>query len=226
MNPYDEVRTLHSDTVVGTVEGFEGEVSVLVPVENDQENLRRSAKFCTDEGSSGPHKVPAHLLGLINDKSRSLTDSEREDFRKFLIDHQSAFSKDEWDLGQTSLLEHEIPTGDSKPVKQPPRQVPIALAKEERNAIMNIKERGIIQPSTSPWSSPLILAGKKNGATLFRKDDPGPQRRNHPMAPVSSEGERKIRPIPTSRPLFPFRICFDKSLHYITIPGTTEENIS
>ena len=160
MNPYDEVRTLHTDTVVGTVEGYEGEVSALVPVENDLENLRRSAEFGTDEGSSGPHEVPAHLLGLFDDSSRSLTDSEREDFRKFLIDHQSAFSKDEWDLGQTSLLEHEIPTGDSKPVKQPPRRVPIALAKEERDAIMNLKERGIIRPSTSPWSSLLVLAGK------------------------------------------------------------------
>jgi hypothetical protein len=73
------------------------------------------------------------------------------------------FSKDEWDLGQTSLLEHEIPTRDSKPVKQPPRRVPIALAKEERDAIMNLKERGIIRPSTSPWPSPLVLARKKNG---------------------------------------------------------------
>jgi hypothetical protein len=79
MNPYDEVRTLHSDTVVGTVEGFESEVSVLVPVpvENDQENLRRSADLCTDEGSSAPHKVPAHLLGLFDDSSRSLMDSKR-----------------------------------------------------------------------------------------------------------------------------------------------------
>jgi hypothetical protein len=60
VNLYYEVRTLHSNTVVGTVQGFEGEVSVLVPVENNQETLRRSAKFCTDEGSSEPHKVPAH----------------------------------------------------------------------------------------------------------------------------------------------------------------------
>jgi hypothetical protein len=48
-------------------------------------------------------------------------------------------------------------------VKQPPRRVPIALAKEERDAIMNLQERGIIRPSTSPWSSSLVLARKKNG---------------------------------------------------------------
>lgn len=71
--------------------------------------------------------------------------------------------KDEWDLGQTDSMEHEIDTEDSKPVKQPPRKVPIALADEERDAILNLRERGTIQYSTSPWASPLVLARKKNG---------------------------------------------------------------
>lgn len=48
-------------------------------------------------------------------------------------------------------------------MKQPPRRVPIALTNEERDAILNLKERGIIRSSTSPWSSPLVLVRKKNG---------------------------------------------------------------
>jgi hypothetical protein len=34
------------------------------------------------------------------------------------------------------LVEHTIDTGDAKPVKQPPRRVPIAFAEEEKKLIM------------------------------------------------------------------------------------------
>jgi hypothetical protein len=61
------------------------------------------------------------------------------------------------------LVEHTIDTGDAKPVKQPPRRVPIAFAEEEKKLIMQMQEQGIIRKSSSPWSSPLVLVRKKNG---------------------------------------------------------------
>jgi hypothetical protein len=61
------------------------------------------------------------------------------------------------------LVEHTKDTGDAKPVKQPPRRVPIAFAEEEKKLIMQMQEQGIIRKSSSPWSSPLVLVIKKNG---------------------------------------------------------------
>jgi hypothetical protein len=52
---------------------------------------------------------------------------------------------------------------DSKPVKQPPRRVPIAFAEEEKKLIVQTQEQGIIRKSSSPWSSPLVSVIKKNG---------------------------------------------------------------
>ena len=52
-----------------------------------------------------------------------------------LHDFQCVFSKDENDLGYTHLVEHEIDTGDTKPVKVPPRRMPLAFAGEDLNAI-------------------------------------------------------------------------------------------
>jgi hypothetical protein len=43
-------------------------------------------------------------------------------FQKF----SNTFSKDEIDLGRTTLVEHHIDTADAKPIKQPPRKVPMA----------------------------------------------------------------------------------------------------
>ena len=58
---------------------------------------------------------------------------------------------------------HSIDTGDSKPIKQPPRRVPIALAGEELKAIKMLEKQKFIRKSISPWSSPILLVKKKNG---------------------------------------------------------------
>ena len=63
----------------------------------------------------------------------------------------------------THLAEHVIDTGDAKPVRCPPRRVPIAFAEEERQVIETMERQGIIRKSHTCWSSPLCLVRKKNG---------------------------------------------------------------
>ena len=66
-------------------------------------------------------------------------------------------------MGRTHLAEHVIDTGDAKPIRYPPRRVPLAFADEERQVIENMEKQGIIRKSYSCWSSPLCLVRKKNG---------------------------------------------------------------
>ena len=67
-------------------------------------------------------------------------------------------------LGKTSRVEHRIElTADAKPFKIPAYRVPHsrkALISKEIKAML---ESGIIEPSTSPYSSPLLLVPKANG---------------------------------------------------------------
>ena len=60
-------------------------------------------------------------------------------------------------------MEHSINTSSSKPLKQPPRLVPLALADEEKLAIEQMERKGIIRKSLSPWVSSIVLVQKKNG---------------------------------------------------------------
>ena len=164
MNPYERSLTLYQDAVMGTAEEFDG----LVTEVNEPEFAVRNVTGCPESRgdqsvSSQDGVLPYHLQNLYDRSIISLTETEKQKFRELLLEYQGIFSKDEWDLGQTNLAEHEIDTGNNRPVKQPPRRVPIALAEEERKAIIELKDKGIIRPSNSPWASPLVLVQKKNG---------------------------------------------------------------
>ncbi|KAK9701510.1 Integrase core domain [Popillia japonica] len=66
-------------------------------------------------------------------------------------------------LGKTDLITHHIDNGNAKPFKQ--RQYPLSPAMQQHlnSQIDQMLQLGIIQPSQSPWCSPLWLVKKPNG---------------------------------------------------------------
>jgi hypothetical protein len=87
-----------------------------------------------------------------------------------LIEFEDCFSKDEFDLGCTNLVQHSIPTGTAAPVKQAPRGTPIAFANEDKQVLEKLKKQGAIQSSCSPWASPVVFVRKKNGTVRLCVD--------------------------------------------------------
>ena len=108
-------------------------------------------------------EIPEHLMEMWNKASEGKTENEQRNIRNMICNFSDVFSVNDMDLGRTHLTQHEIPTGDSRPVKQPPRRVPMALVKEEAEAIQNLRRQGVIRESSSPWASPIVLVRKKNG---------------------------------------------------------------
>ena len=88
-------------------------------------------------------------------------------------------------LGRTTLAEHPIDTGDSRPVKQRPYRIPVHLNAVVNNQVNDMLERGIIRASNSPWSSPIVLAPKKDGdyrfCVDFRRINSVTKKDAHPM---------------------------------------------
>ena len=68
------------------------------------------------------------------------------------------------------MVEHRIETGDSPPIKQPSRRVPFAVRGEITKMVGEMLESGVVQESSSPWASPIVLVKKKDGSLRFCVD--------------------------------------------------------
>ena len=70
-------------------------------------------------------------------------------------------------LGQTDLVEHEIETGDHRPIKIPPRRLPIFKRDQVDQELDKMLSQGIVEHSDIPWSAPICLVKKKDGSCRF-----------------------------------------------------------
>ena len=65
--------------------------------------------------------------------------------------------------GNTPLLTHAIETGEAKPVFHHPRRIPLAWRDKVKEEVDTMLKSGVIEPSHSPWTSPIVPVKKKEG---------------------------------------------------------------
>ena len=66
--------------------------------------------------------------------------------------------------GSVSLLQHAINTKDSPPLKTAPYRLAPTWKDQLKAEVKDLADAGIIRPSVSPWSSPIIPVCKKDGS--------------------------------------------------------------
>ena len=91
-----------------------------------------------------------------------------------LIDrYPDVFANSDLDLGSTDLVECNINTGDTAPIKQRPYRTPFLQRSVVEDHLTKLLAANIIRPSVSPWASPIVIVGKKDKTTRmcidFRK---------------------------------------------------------
>lgn len=92
----------------------------------------------------------------------SNTKDFNSELKNLLLNFDNIFSKDKYDIGKCSIIEHTINVrGDA--VRQPLRRLPHFLRNYVKSEIENMLNAGIITSSKSPWASPMVLVKKKNG---------------------------------------------------------------
>jgi hypothetical protein len=96
---------------------------------------------------------------LKHEDSALSTPQEVEAAYQLLLDHIDVFSAD-GEFGHTSLIKHSIHTGAIVPVKCRNRPISPTMIEDLKNQVNEWLRHGVIEPSTSPWSS-RIGSGKE-----------------------------------------------------------------
>ncbi len=74
------------------------------------------------------------------------------------------------ELGSTELVTHHIDTQGAAPIKSRYRPPGHAMRKAVDESLDKMLELGVIKPTVSPWSSPIVLVKKKDGSIRFCVD--------------------------------------------------------
>ena len=112
-----------------------------------------------------------NLQDLVEQTCRDLDPAQRHRLATVLSEYSDIFPVPGAPLtGHTDAVEHDINTGDRPPIRCPPRHMSPQKMKKEEECVAEMLTGGQIEPSDSPWSSPVVLVTKKDGDTRFCVD--------------------------------------------------------
>ncbi|GFU74544.1 retrovirus-related Pol polyprotein from transposon 17.6 [Trichonephila clavipes] len=115
--------------------------------------------------SNSPQQLTPDLL-----ENAELSPEQKSSAERLFQEFEDVFSRNSSDIGHTTVTQHRIDTADHPPIKQHPRRLPFAKQEEVGTLLREMQENDIIEPSSSPWASPIVLVRKKDGSTRFCVD--------------------------------------------------------
>ena len=116
-------------------------------------------------------ELPDYLEDIVRGSHTSLGDSGRQSLRDLLHKYEHVFpAPGEPVTGRSKTVLHEIEINDARPVRCGPRRLAPAGLRREQDCVREMLSGGQIEPSDSPWASPVVLVTKKDGSTRFCVD--------------------------------------------------------
>ena len=127
------------------------------------------------EDKDEPEQVPPEPVSVLavlsnTERGKLLRETVAQKLHTLLEEFHGAFCLEESERGETDLVEMEIWTGNATPKRVPARRMPLAVRQEVSRQLKKMQEEGLIQPSNSPWASPIVMVRKKDGSHQFCVD--------------------------------------------------------
>ena len=127
--------------------------------ESDELNVASVCTVKTDIGITD-EEIEAQI-------DKRLAAEQRQKMKDLLIKYRNVFSTNPKGPGLVTHVEHVIDTGDTRPIKQRSYRTSQKEDQYLKQEVEEMIDNGIIRPSASPWSSPVVLVGKKDGSLRF-----------------------------------------------------------
>ena len=185
VEPIDQFTKSDRGLVARTLSNCSDKVPVrIMNIDNEDQLLQKDTCMAmyspVSEVYEGPNvgvkstindrALPTHVKELFERTTKSLTSEQQVVVSQFLAKYSDTFARDDNDLGRTSLAQHRINTKNAEPIRQVPRRLPVHMQAEVDSHIESMNKKKVIQPSNSPWASPIVLVKKKDGSTRFCVD--------------------------------------------------------
>ena len=172
-NPNKYVHTLANNTKLGSVHyqsNDERMYNILEPVNQStmtEQNVHLHSIQSKEQQElsnlSALDNVLQELVVHIDDKQH------RNDFLNILRQNKRSFDTSKMTRANTKI-HHTINTGDHLPTSVRPYYKTVQQRKEMQQEVGMLLNQGILRPSNSPWSSPVLLKKKPDGSYRFLVD--------------------------------------------------------
>ena len=96
-----------------------------------------------------------------------LSPEENAQLKDLIVEFHDVFALSDAELGCTDLVEHQIITGNHAPIRQQPYRTPVIRRQKMNEMVAAMQAQGIVEPSSSPWASPVVIVPKKDGSLRF-----------------------------------------------------------
>ena len=126
--------------------------------DDDDESDEYSLEDCTFPSNK---EIETYRDVSISDE---LTDEQIKEVKELLAKYPDVLTSIP---GKTELLEHDIKLSTAEPVRSKGYPLPYKTREIMESEIDEIIELGVIEPSISPYSSPIVLVPKKDGSVRF-----------------------------------------------------------
>lgn len=160
--PYANIRVCNvTDRPIQLSEGQT--LSLLQPVDV----LDKSPQLNEPTASSCSSEI---IQQMVNRVDPTVPQETKTKLVSLLSSYVDVFSLNEFDLGSTDLVQHQINTGHNKPFRQPLRPQARVHPPVIDKLLQEMQKQGVIEPCTSEWASNIVLVKKKDGSYRFCVD--------------------------------------------------------
>lgn len=172
MNGGEEAIKFSKGEILATFTPWQegAEIMAIMEVEEKQEEEKQEneePKALPKWGGTTKDQVEETLREAARQADMPLSKKERAELEETLLKNKEVFVRQLNKAAAATYPPHQINTGDHPPVTQRSYRMPPPMQDFIVEETKKLEKIGLVRPSQSPWSAPVVLAKKKDGTPRF-----------------------------------------------------------